>query len=115
MPCANNLPYSSLKANDGSCNGVLRAKVHTLFLKGHKVVINALGANNNFFCATYTEVKLRALVNSISDYDYTLTFSNSRKERHPGTGQWLFERPDFKQWVENTTTGTILWCHGIRT
>jgi hypothetical protein len=32
--------------------------------------------------------------------------------RHPGTGQWLLEDPQFKAWQSGA--GKILWCRGMR-
>ncbi|KAI0400817.1 hypothetical protein F4802DRAFT_471512 [Xylaria palmicola] len=35
----------------------------------------------------------------------------SRKLRHPGTGTWLLETPQFQQWIE--TAGSKMWLSGI--
>ncbi|KAJ3577762.1 hypothetical protein NPX13_g2797 [Xylaria arbuscula] len=35
----------------------------------------------------------------------------SRKLRHPGTGTWLTESPQFQQWIE--TAGSKMWLSGI--
>ncbi|KAI1362921.1 hypothetical protein F5Y08DRAFT_256521 [Xylaria arbuscula] len=35
----------------------------------------------------------------------------SRKLRHPGTGTWLTESPQFQQWIE--TAGSRMWLSGI--
>lgn len=33
--------------------------------------------------------------------------------RQQGTGEWLLDVQEFKDWIQGTTG--VLWCHGIRT
>jgi ankyrin repeat domain-containing protein 50 len=34
------------------------------------------------------------------------------KKCQPGSGRWVFERPEFKQW--QATGNSLLWLHGMR-
>jgi hypothetical protein len=33
------------------------------------------------------------------------------RRHHEGTGKWIFDTPEFKEWLDGT--GNVLWCPGI--
>ncbi|KAF8544009.1 hypothetical protein BDD12DRAFT_977932 [Trichophaea hybrida] len=47
----------------------------------------------------------------VCNYDYTWNLRMARMTRCPDTGLWLFERPEFKGWLEGTLPN-CLWCYG---
>lgn len=54
-----------------------------------------------------------ALLDRVSDYNYRSSLSEAYRKRYEGTGQWLFDCPEFEAWIqENESCG--LWVHGIR-
>jgi hypothetical protein len=34
-------------------------------------------------------------------------------KKHPGTGDWLLQTPQFQDWFNNSGSA-LLWCHGKR-
>jgi Cdc6-like AAA superfamily ATPase len=52
-----------------------------------------------------------AIVNFLSQYDFSKKYRDVISWREPGTGQWFIEAPRFKSWIhEHSAT---LWCPGI--
>lgn len=51
------------------------------------------------------------VLNSFGTIDPRRNHDMSRKLRHPNTGLWLTESPEFKLWL--TTTNARLWLYGI--
>ncbi|MCJ1264939.1 hypothetical protein MMC22_004814 [Lobaria immixta] len=51
------------------------------------------------------------VLNSFGTIDPRRNHDMSRKLRHPSTGLWLTESPEFKLWL--TTTNARLWLYGI--
>ncbi|UKZ81806.1 hypothetical protein TrVFT333_009580 [Trichoderma virens FT-333] len=47
----------------------------------------------------------------LSPFDYGAEHSDVLKRRHPGTGQWLLDSAEFKQFIE--TNKQVLFCFGI--
>lgn len=52
-------------------------------------------------------------MSSLSDIKYISKFQSERKKRHKGTGSWLIETPEFKDW-KTEIVSNCLWCYGIR-
>lgn len=50
----------------------------------------------------------------LSPYDYKPSFSKAWNERHPGTGQWIFDCSEFLDW-EQADRSCGIWISGIRT
>ncbi|KAF8460122.1 hypothetical protein BDZ91DRAFT_799224 [Kalaharituber pfeilii] len=48
----------------------------------------------------------------ISDYDYTMRFLECANTSYHGTGEWLYQRSEYKEWVQ-ARCPAILWCYGI--
>ncbi|KAF8453197.1 hypothetical protein BDZ91DRAFT_786759, partial [Kalaharituber pfeilii] len=48
----------------------------------------------------------------ISDYDYTMRFLECANTSYPRTGEWLYQRSEYKEWVQ-ARCPAILWCYGI--
>lgn len=44
--------------------------------------------------------------------DSSLSYYSTRETRSPNTGQWLFQRLEFREWTESPNS--VLWIHGIR-
>jgi hypothetical protein len=45
----------------------------------------------------------------------TISTHNSKKARRtPGTGAWFLSSPEFENWIEGTSSNTLI-CYGIRT
>lgn len=63
--------------------------------------------------ACLTERLRDALLDKLSNYNYRSTFSQACRKRHQGTGQWLFDCPEFQKW-EQADVSCGLWVHGIR-
>ena len=53
------------------------------------------------------------LLSCLSEIRYTSKHQSERNKRHPGTGRWLTETVEFKNW-EAGTQSHCLWCYGIR-
>ncbi|KAL9595941.1 MAG: hypothetical protein Q9219_006132 [cf. Caloplaca sp. 3 TL-2023] len=47
----------------------------------------------------------------LSPVNPTIKHRTFRRERHPGTGTWLFDLPEMTHWLENPTGA--LWIYGI--
>jgi hypothetical protein len=54
----------------------------------------------------------RAIVNWLSPLNFFKKQKDVFSSRQEGTGEWLLESKDFKDWVSDT--GKTLWCPGIR-
>jgi hypothetical protein len=48
----------------------------------------------------------------LSTVKYETKHSKCQRLRHPGTGAWLVETPEFEQWASKDGS-TCLWCYGI--
>ncbi|EPS42977.1 hypothetical protein H072_3087 [Dactylellina haptotyla CBS 200.50] len=57
------------------------------------------------------EMRNRVLDN-ISSYSYYSDFANNLQKRLPNSGQWIFELPEYKAWVEPSQSAGI-WYHAI--
>ena len=51
------------------------------------------------------------ILNSFDKFDFRSNYDMSRKLRSPGTGLWLTDGQEFKQWLE--TENARLWFYGI--
>ncbi|KAH8893514.1 hypothetical protein GQ53DRAFT_780886 [Thozetella sp. PMI_491] len=51
------------------------------------------------------------LLDTLSTHDYLTPFKQSRRKRHGGTAQWIFQTPEYDSWINNTTS-PLLWCSG---
>lgn len=40
-------------------------------------------------------------------------FTSLKQRREPGTRKWLFESPEWREWIQPGTGGTTLYCPGI--
>ena len=52
------------------------------------------------------------ILNWISSQPYLAHHTQNNKDVLPGTGQWLFNDPIFKQWRSDSSP-SVLWLHGI--
>ncbi|KAF5617052.1 uncharacterized protein FTJAE_12808 [Fusarium tjaetaba] len=46
------------------------------------------------------EQKRRRLLEDLSSFNFTSAFNNTRNKRHVGTAKWVFDTPEFQQWVK---------------
>jgi hypothetical protein len=60
-----------------------------------------------------TEAKQKDLVKRLSKVNYVYKHHRMQKIRHPGTGAWIKELPEFKNWLACKTSATMC-CYGIR-
>ena len=51
------------------------------------------------------------LLASLSTYDHLTPLKQSRRKRHAGTAEWLFETKEFNDWV-NGDDFKVFWCSG---
>lgn len=51
------------------------------------------------------------LLDSLSTHDYLTPLKQSRRKRHAGTAEWLFETEEFNEWI-NDLGFTVFWCSG---
>ncbi|KAL7796741.1 hypothetical protein V8C37DRAFT_408226 [Trichoderma ceciliae] len=58
-----------------------------------------------------TKERRQQLLDSLSTYDYVTPLKQSRRKRYSGTSEWLFQTPEFDQWI-NSTDSPVLWCYG---
>ncbi|EGX43896.1 hypothetical protein AOL_s00210g343 [Orbilia oligospora ATCC 24927] len=56
--------------------------------------------------------KLSRILERISGLDHRRSFSNARGRRHPETGKWFFQLPEFKNW-DAALDSSALWYNGI--
>jgi hypothetical protein len=54
----------------------------------------------------------REIIEWLSPLNFLKTQIDVLNRRQTGTGQWLLESAEFKDWVSGS--GTTLWCPGIR-
>jgi hypothetical protein len=52
-------------------------------------------------------------LNWISPHDHEEAHDNIFSKKHPGTGDWLLQTKEFQAWIDSTTS-SLLWCHGKR-
>ena len=50
----------------------------------------------------------------VSGYPYFKKHNDIRSQRAEGTGTWLLERVEYKNWRDELTFPNILWCHGVQ-
>ncbi|KAH6853293.1 nucleoside phosphorylase domain-containing protein [Chaetomium sp. MPI-CAGE-AT-0009] len=55
----------------------------------------------------------REVLDWLTPVDYGPQYSDYFKRRQPGTGQWLLDTPEFRQWVEGRKQPETLFCPGI--
>ena len=60
------------------------------------------------------EEEHKQLMGWLSNYDYEKKHIEVRAPRVSGTGTWLFDTEEFRQWYSDGTTGSLLWCHGLQ-
>ncbi|PCD32692.1 hypothetical protein AU210_008935 [Fusarium oxysporum f. sp. radicis-cucumerinum] len=46
-----------------------------------------------------SEQKRRRLLEELSSFNFTSAFNSTRNKRHIGTAKWVFDTPEFQQWV----------------
>ncbi|RKL44968.1 hypothetical protein BFJ72_g3618 [Fusarium proliferatum] len=46
------------------------------------------------------EHKRRRLLEDLSSFNFTSAFNSTRNKRHVGTAKWVFDTPEFQQWVK---------------
>ena len=46
-----------------------------------------------------------------SSLNFTITQIDTFSRRHEGTGKWILESEEIKDW--RSGVGKALWCHGI--
>ncbi|KAH7168411.1 hypothetical protein DER46DRAFT_552130 [Fusarium sp. MPI-SDFR-AT-0072] len=46
------------------------------------------------------EQKRRRLLEELSSFNFTSAFNSTRNRRHIGTAKWVFDNPEFQEWVE---------------
>ncbi|KAF3316609.1 hypothetical protein TWF173_001892 [Orbilia oligospora] len=56
--------------------------------------------------------KLCKILERISGLDHRRSFSNACGRRHPETGKWFFQLPEFKNW-DAALDSSVLWYNGI--
>jgi hypothetical protein len=84
-------------------------------LRGIKKRITIVrGQNNDFYTLIYASTASER--DKIIEWYSPLNFFRRQEEifrsRQPGTGGWLLESNEIKEWQSGT--GKTLWCRGIR-
>jgi len=51
---------------------------------------------------------------STLDYESNLHAARSHSDGIPGTGKWLFDKPQFRSWMDCTLEARGILLHGIR-
>ena len=54
----------------------------------------------------------RAIADWLSPLNFFQKQIDVLNRRHPGTGQWLLDSSEFRDWLSGAEQ--TLWCHGIR-
>ncbi|ETS82029.1 hypothetical protein PFICI_07031 [Pestalotiopsis fici W106-1] len=54
--------------------------------------------------------KRQQLLDSLSTHDYMRALKQSSQKRYSSTANWVFETPQFQQWLEGESS--LLWCSG---
>ncbi|KAL9123429.1 MAG: hypothetical protein Q9187_000030 [Circinaria calcarea] len=54
------------------------------------------------------------ILNWISTFEYEQKHHAIRMPRVEGTGEWLLDRNEFRQWRDDKDSPKVLWCHGIQ-
>jgi hypothetical protein len=57
--------------------------------------------------------KRERLLTQLSSIKYIDKHLKERRRRYPGTGAWLAETIEFREWI-NEDRFVCLWCYGIR-
>ena len=57
------------------------------------------------------EKELGELLQWLSPIFYEDDHATASRDRVPGTGQWLFKRPEFREWEESASSA-VFWLHG---
>ena len=57
--------------------------------------------------------KMQQILDWLSPHEFQLKRRSLVQQHVPGTGQWLVEEPEFRDW-ENGKSSKILWCKGER-
>ncbi|KAJ8121019.1 hypothetical protein ONZ43_g2428 [Nemania bipapillata] len=64
--------------------------------------------------AQYERRQTQEMLNTLVNYFSPVSFSEKQNEifhqRHPGTGQWFIDSPEFQEWL--CSPGATLWCPG---
>lgn len=53
-------------------------------------------------------------LNWISTFEYEMKHHAIRMPRVEGTGEWLLDREEYRQWRDDEDSPKVLWCHGIQ-
>lgn len=53
----------------------------------------------------------RQILNWLSTVDFPAHHENARGLRFDGSGEWLFEKPDFQDWIEMECS-SVMWLSG---
>ncbi|KAF5242198.1 hypothetical protein FANTH_8830 [Fusarium anthophilum] len=70
----------------------------------HRKRFRALAAEMEIFQAQRRrdalEEKRRRLLEDLSTFNFTSAFNSTRNKRHIGTANWVFDTPEFQQWIK---------------
>ncbi|KAL2815045.1 ankyrin repeat-containing domain protein [Aspergillus cavernicola] len=69
-------------------------------------------ADNTTFDPSQWEVESKEILQWLSTVQYRLHHRTVSRLLLEGTGQWLFEKPQYREWYSSETS-SILWLHGI--
>lgn len=76
-----------------------------------KKVGDDFGILNKFIVSRHTDQESQAIIDWLSPLNFFITQKDTLRRRQDGTGEWLFEAPEFKAWLSGTEK--ILWCSGL--
>ncbi|KAK8018511.1 hypothetical protein PG991_007701 [Apiospora marii] len=54
--------------------------------------------------------RARKLLDSLSTYNYSRSFSQSTRKRHGNTTNWIHGTPQFQRWLDGESS--VIWCSG---
>lgn len=82
------------------------------FIHSHHDGISTLLQSRSHTKIYFTDHESIAIVNWLSPLNFFVAHNDILRRRQIGTGEWLFETPEFEAWVAGTDR--ILWCSGQR-
>ncbi|OIW24612.1 hypothetical protein CONLIGDRAFT_636747 [Coniochaeta ligniaria NRRL 30616] len=53
----------------------------------------------------------KMLLDWLTTYDPTESHQNAQEDHQEGTGEWILEQPEYKEWIASSSAG--LWLYGI--
>lgn len=107
--------FDSMKANLDHHLGVLQHSAQALSLN---ISLEAEKSKSpeawwSHYANFNTGKERSEFLNWISQVDFEKVHDDTYAKKHEGTGAWLLQRTEFKEWL-NSPRSSLLWCHGKR-